>query len=204
MGLSPGNAAAFAAVLLPLAAAGGCGDAAPATLPVPHAPGPIRIDGLADEPDWARAAEFALSRAGDHGRVRLLCDARHLYLTVACPGAARVSQDALILRVTGGRGVHLKFDPSGMCWDLRAAAPRPAMLRPELVNYATVVNRARGEWTIEAGVPFTAFAAAGHPVVLHLSRIGAYREGDDRPAQPLQAQQDRRLVLEPVPLVQAP
>jgi len=182
-----------AGLVLLLLVAAGCEPAAGPPAPVLYRRGLVEINGRMDEPDWEDAGSLPLTDRGDYGDARLIWDADHLYLLVQCRRAERLSEESLILQVTGGRRLHFKFEPDGACWDLRAAAPSSAAGRPEVLRYAVDASEG-GEWTVEARVPLLSFGAVGSEVTLHVTRLGACERADPaRPCTPLRVEVVRRL-----------
>jgi len=192
----PRTKATAGLLLLAVVAAGGCAPPEPASLAVRYRRGPIEIDGSAGEAAWREASRVALSSAREYGWAQVLWDHEHLYLTATCRFADRIRQDSLILQVSGQRRVHFKFEPDGMCWDLRAAGPRPATFLPEILTYATTYTK-QGQWTIEARVPLLAIGAVGSPVTLQLARIGVYTDpAHEELLEPVRTEQSRRLAFD--------
>ena len=165
---------------------------------------PVAVDGEPTEPAWSDAAELLLPGEPPAGRAKLTWDARFLYAIVDCPQADRVTGDSLTLKVAGRRRLHVKFEPDGNCWNLNSARTPSAMNRPDLLEYATYIHE-QASWSVEIRIPLTAIGAVGHPVVLHIARLGAYtRQDPAAPAEAIQAEGIRRLVFDAPPAVSRP
>ncbi len=131
-----------------------------ATLQIPHAAGPLTIDGRLDEPIWRQARVLALGRDGGETRVLL----RGGYVCLA----ARLPEPDRVVGFSTRPGAELGREDT-ITWTFHVRPADVTLTVTPLGGYRAtpargVIAAARvgpGEWTVEAAIPAESLGGLG-------------------------------------------